>query len=339
MISVQNMNLPEDDKTSEQQLARSDALQHVGLNPSLFASLAGQGYNVPSSLNASSLNARQQAGLGLGYPLGFSGSIPASLQAQLLMGRSHLLNPFPGLSASSHLNPLNQSAFASGMQALQQSNGSQDQQQSQQRGRPNANEIKEALATLAAATAPVGASSGPQKSTSATTQASLPVVVFMDCDEESLSDYQCLLRKQIELFEATTNDVQWNAQGRNKAIVLGQVGIRCRWCANLPTWSRSRGAVYYSATLDGLYQAAQNMAKNHLCKHCRYIPADVRQNLTGLRECKRRAAGGKKYWAEGAKVLGIYQCEDGLRFKNSKIPAPAKNNNSEIERQSSQLTM
>ena len=119
-------------------------------------------------------------------------------------------------------------------------------------------------------------------------------------------------------------DVQWNAQGRNKPIVLGQVGIRCRWCANLPTWSRSRGAVYYSATLDGLYQAAQNMAKNHLCKHCRYIPADVRQSLSGLRECKRRAAGGKKYWAEGAKVLGVYQCEDGLRFKNSKVPAPTK---------------
>jgi hypothetical protein len=48
---------------------------------------------------------------------------------------------------------------------------------------------------------------------------------------------------------STPDDVQWNAQGRNKAIVLGQVGIRCRYCARLPTWSRSRGAVYYSATL------------------------------------------------------------------------------------------
>lgn len=123
---------------------------------------------------------------------------------------------------------------------------------------------------------------------------------------------------------STHNDVQWNAQGRNKAIVLGQVGIRCKWCSRLPTWSRSRGAVYYSATLDGLYQAAQNMAKNHLCKHCRLIPQDVRDNLTGLRDCKRRAAGGKKYWAEGAKVLGVYQCEEGLRFKNSTTCPPIK---------------
>jgi hypothetical protein len=115
----------------------------------------------------------------------------------------------------------------------------------------------------------------------------------------------------------TPDDVQWNAQGRNKAIVLGQVGIRCRYCARLATWSRARGAVYYSATLDGLYQAAQNMAKNHLCRHCRLIPESNRGKLINLRDCKRRAAGGKKYWAEGARVLGVVQSNDGLRFKNA----------------------
>jgi hypothetical protein len=48
------------------------------------------------------------------------------------------------------------------------------------------------------------------------------------------------------------------------------VGIRCRYCARLPTWSRARGAVYYSATLDGLYQAVSNSTtaitdRNALC--------------------------------------------------------------------------
>jgi hypothetical protein len=129
----------------------------------------------------------------------------------------------------------------------------------------------------------------------------------------------------------TADDVQWNAQGRNKAIVLGQVGIRCRYCSQIPTWSRARGAVYYSATLDGLYQAAQNMAKNHLCKRCRLIPDDVRDKITSLRVRKRRAVGGKKYWAEGARVLGVIQCEDSLRFKKrepatlSKMPKRKKN--------------
>jgi hypothetical protein len=132
-----------------------------------------------------------------------------------------------------------------------------------------------------------------------------------------MADHASFLYLLFYPFYSTADDVQWNAQGRNKAIVLGQVGIRCRYCARLPTWSRARGAVYYSATLDGLYQAAQNMAKNHLCRHCRLIPEDTRQKLIGLRDCKRRAAGGKKYWAEGARVLGVRQYNDGLRFKDS----------------------
>lgn len=116
----------------------------------------------------------------------------------------------------------------------------------------------------------------------------------------------------------TFDDVQWNAQGRNKAIVMGQVGIRCRHCSRLATWARARGAVYYSTTLDGLYQAAQNMAKNHLCKHCRLIPPEIKNQLLGLRDCKRRAAGGKTYWAEGARVLSVIESSNGLRFRNSK---------------------
>lgn len=189
------------------------------------------------------------------------------------------------------------------------------------RGRPTSQEVQDAIATIAAA----GVSMPTLQATSSVAEGGHPpVVVYMECDEESLSDYQCLLRKQVELFEATADDVQWNAQGRNKAIVLGQVGIRCRYCARLPTWSRARGAVYYSATLDGLYQAAQNMAKNHLCRHCRLLPEDVRQKLISLRDCKRRAAGGKKYWAEGAKVLGVHECIDGLRFKDSSTGASVK---------------
>jgi hypothetical protein len=111
---------------------------------------------------------------------------------------------------------------------------------------------------------------------------------------------------------------------------MGQVGIRCRRCSLFPTWARARGAVYYSATLDGLYQAAQNMAKNHLCEHCRHIPLEVKNQLIGLRVGKRRAAGGKTYWAEGARVLGVYETSNGLRFRNSKTGMePAKKDNGE----------
>jgi hypothetical protein len=142
-----------------------------------------------------------------------------------------------------------------------------------------------------------------------------PVILYMECDGESLSPYQCLVRKQIEVFEALPEDVDTNAQGRNRPIILGQVGIRCRHCTVLPPKNRARGAVYYPARLAGLYQAAQNMAVGHLCEHCQHVPDDVRDQLQKLRERKSSAGGGKKYWAEGVRVLGVYEDKDVLRFQ------------------------
>lgn len=77
----------------------------------------------------------------------------------------------------------------------------------------------------------------------------LPMPIFMDFDVETLTEYQCLLRKQIELFEAGPEDIKASAQGRNNPILLGQVGIRCRHCTQLPLKCRPRGAVYYSRTI------------------------------------------------------------------------------------------
>jgi hypothetical protein len=80
---------------------------------------------------------------------------------------------------------------------------------------PKSSEVQDALATITAATA-VSVSAGgasniampmehpiEQSETRAPAGGgNRPIVVYMECDEESLSEYQCLLRKQIELFEA-----------------------------------------------------------------------------------------------------------------------------------------
>ena len=142
-----------------------------------------------------------------------------------------------------------------------------------------------------------------------------PINLYMTCDEDSLSEYQCLVRRQVDLFEARREEVDSNAKGRNKPIVLGQVGIRCNHCSMLPPKQRARGAIYYPAKLNGLYQAAQSMASGHLCYHCQHIPNEIRQELLILRERKSSAGGGKKYWADGVRVLSVYEDEDGLRFQ------------------------
>lgn len=165
----------------------------------------------------------------------------------------------------------------------------------------------------------------PVKAAVPTESATISSVVYSDCDKNVLSEYQCLVRQQLEFFESSNEDTRWSSQGRIKDIALAQVGIRCKWCSHLPTQCRSPGAVYYSATVDGLYQAAQNTVKNHLCKECRHIPPDIEKRLHRLRDGKRRGPAGKKYWAERARARGIYECGGRLRLKQSKLAiAPSK---------------
>jgi hypothetical protein len=153
---------------------------------------------------------------------------------------------------------------------------------------------------------------------------SIAIPIYLDYDEEILTRYQCLLRKQIELFEAGPDDVRGSAQGRNTPIQLGQVGIRCRHCSYLPKNARARGAVYYSKTIDGLYQVAQNMGKLHFLKPtCHKIPPDTVQKLTRLHEVKNRASGGKEYWSQCLRVLGVYEDKSGLRIKQTSDAAGA----------------
>jgi hypothetical protein len=77
------------------------------------------------------------------------------------------------------------------------------------------------------------------------------IPLALSCDGDQLSEYQILVRRQLEIFEATQEDVESNTQGRKKQVVLGQIGIRCRHCAGFPLRQRGRGAVYYPAKLQG----------------------------------------------------------------------------------------
>ena len=136
----------------------------------------------------------------------------------------------------------------------------------------------------------------------------------LPCDDEHLSEYQILVRQQLELFEAEQEDVESNTQGRKKQVTLGQVGLRCKHCAGLPLRQRGKGSVYYPTKLQGIYQAAQNMANSHLSDACQCIDERLKGTLITLRQRRDTASGGKQYWADGAKALGLYETEDGLRL-------------------------
>jgi len=147
-----------------------------------------------------------------------------------------------------------------------------------------------------------------------------PCPLFMSCDDEDLSEFQCMVRKQIEVFEAGKEDLEVNARGRNRPIIPGQVGIRCRHCKVVPPKLRQRAALYYPSKLDRLYQMSQTIASVHLLEYCQHIPADDRNGLIKLRQIKSAALGGKKYWADAGRALGLIEHDKRLFYgKNSAV--------------------
>jgi hypothetical protein len=167
-----------------------------------------------------------------------------------------------------------------------------------------------------------------------------PKILYLSCDADYLNDYQCLIRKNMELFEATPSDVEMKIRGRNKPIVLGQVGLRCIHCkpvsssfaamATTTTTSSPppKGSVYYPQSLLGIYQAAQVLANGHWVAQqdvCTQIPPFLKQQMWQLKQCTTVAnqpSQGKEYWATNAAVLDVVEhSEWGLRFKPFEPPA------------------
>lgn len=139
------------------------------------------------------------------------------------------------------------------------------------------------------------------------------VPVSLPSDRTILSDYQFRIRAALEFFQATREDCVIGFPGRTKPVVVGQVGIRCRYCAHLLPHHRQRGSAYFPGKLTRVYQSAQNMASNHLLSACRDVPDDVRDKLTAARErqdkeCRR--AGGMSYWMETCRFRGLEERQD-----------------------------
>lgn len=146
------------------------------------------------------------------------------------------------------------------------------------------------------------------------------IPLYLSCNPDHLSPYQVEIRKQIQFFEATPQYVNGQrVKGRNKAIVLGQVGVQCRHCAHvLPPQTRAKGSTYFPQKLVGIYQAAQILSTTHLLEACPFLPQGQRQILLQLQQTSKtyRTTAGKDYWGRTATALGVYQDEHGLRFEH-----------------------
>ena len=98
-------------------------------------------------------------------------------------------------------------------------------------------------------------------------RSALAIPMAEELDNANLSDSLAFLRRQLEYFEATAEDVaaRKGKGGKYPTVVAGQIGIRCIHCAYRPPSERSTGAVAYPTSTGLVYQAVRNWQSKLKC--------------------------------------------------------------------------
>jgi hypothetical protein len=146
----------------------------------------------------------------------------------------------------------------------------------------------------------------------------LPQPLARPEDRFSLSEFQVLLRQNIEVFQVTHEEASIHVRGRNTAIYLHQVGIRCIHCKHVPMKRRKKGFMYFPSNTQRIYQAAQNMATAHMISGlCEEMPVEVKEQFQILRTGRSISGkAGRVYWAESVEThLGLVNTPLGIRSR------------------------
>jgi hypothetical protein len=81
---------------------------------------------------------------------------------------------------------------------------------------------------------------------------------------------------------------------------------------------------------------SQTIASVHLAEYCQHIPATVRADLARLREAKSAALGGKKYWADAGRAMGLVEIDKRIFFGDSDEAKQAKKLGAEAKPETSE---
>mmetsp|Transcript_31147 Transcript_31147/g.73421 ORF Transcript_31147/g.73421 Transcript_31147/m.73421 type:complete len:650 (-) Transcript_31147:206-2155(-) len=136
-------------------------------------------------------------------------------------------------------------------------------------------------------------------------------------DDDVLSPLHCFMRRYcVEAFSATPEDVATPRYGKSHGfkVEVGQVGIRCLHCKDLPPDKRAERAVCYPSSLRNIYHSIETWQRRHSLL-CKCITPWVRKSILELMESSKTRAGGRRqYWEDSARRLGMVDTSQGVRF-------------------------
>jgi hypothetical protein len=146
------------------------------------------------------------------------------------------------------------------------------------------------------------------------------VLLAIPEDKEWLSDTDCFIRRQIEVFCASNDDVQVARHDRKFPVHEGQVGIRCIHCSLTKQGTGAHGsAVAYPFSISGIYESVREFQRLHL-DSCENLPAEMRTKLADLKGSTSLSSVLRKYYVLAAKALGLKDTRDGIRAGAESVP-------------------
>jgi hypothetical protein len=144
------------------------------------------------------------------------------------------------------------------------------------------------------------------------------VLLAIPEDKDWLSDTDCFIRRQLEVFCTTSEDVEQALEDRKYPVKLGQIGIRCIHCALTPNGARAQ-AVAYPFSISGIYEAAREFQRLHL-ETCENLPLSAKSKLVSLRGSTSLSSVLRKYYVLAAKALGLHDTMNGIRAGGDAAP-------------------
>lgn len=139
-------------------------------------------------------------------------------------------------------------------------------------------------------------------------------------DKEWLSDMDCFIRRNLEVFCATADDVDIAREDRKYPINIGQVGIRCVHCAKVKGNVAARGtAVAFPYSINGIYESVREFQRLHL-ESCPQLPDGTKAKLAGFQGSASLSSVLRKYYVLAAKALGMHDTPDGIRSGGESVP-------------------
>jgi len=133
-------------------------------------------------------------------------------------------------------------------------------------------------------------------------------------DGNSLSDRQCYVRSHfVEAFVAEVSDVGARHSRGAQKLNVGQVGLRCAYCATLKPRDRAERAVCYPSSISRIYQTVADMQRFHF-ENCVAIPPRVLHAYMSLKTTRPRGQGSpQSYWDRSARDIGLVDTGNGIQ--------------------------